>query len=81
MADDRPVLEQINKLAGEEHALWKKSSDEALTAEEKHRLEKLQETLDQCWDLLHQRRALRSSGGDPSDASVRPVKEVEGYEG
>ena len=79
--DDQKVFEQINKLADEEHALWKKESEEGVSGNERERLKKLEETLDQCWDLLHQRRALRSSGGDPRDATVRPVSEVEGYEG
>ena len=35
--------------------------------------------LDQCWDLLRQRRALRETGGDPGEAEVRPADEVEGY--
>jgi hypothetical protein len=37
--------------------------------------------LDQCWDLLRQRRALRETGGDPREAKVRPAGEVEGYLG
>jgi hypothetical protein len=38
-------------------------------------------TLDQCWDLLHQRRARRAAGQDPDDASVRDPRTVEGYIG
>jgi hypothetical protein len=78
---DEKVFEQINKLAEEEHALWKKESEEGVSGGERDRLKKLEETLDQCWDLLHQRRALREAGGDPRGARVRPVEEVEGYEG
>jgi uncharacterized protein DUF2630 len=44
-------------------------------------LMELQVTLDQCWDLLHQRRARRSAGMDPDDAQVRDAREVEGYLG
>ena len=80
MADER-IFEQINKLAKEEHSLWKKESEEGVSGDERARLKKLEETLDQCWDLLHQRRALRGAGGDPREATVRPVSEVEGYEG
>jgi hypothetical protein len=36
--------------------------------------------LDQCWDLLRQRRALREFGKDPDEAKVRPAKIVENYE-
>ena len=79
--DDQKIFEQINKLAEEEHALWRKESAEGVSGNERARLKKLEETLDQCWDLLHQRRARRNVGEDPSGASVRSVREVEGYEG
>ena len=45
------------------------------------RLRALEVELDQCWDLLRQRRALRETGGDPREAHVRPPDEVEGYLG
>ncbi len=48
-------------------------------SEEQDRLRRLEIELDQCWDLLRQRRALRETGGDPREASVRPPEEVEGY--
>jgi hypothetical protein len=50
-------------------------------SEENKRLRQLEIELDQCWDLLRQRRALRETGGDPRDAAVRPANEVEGYLG
>ena len=50
-------------------------------SEENTRLRQLEIELDQCWDLLRQRRALRETGGDPRDAAVRPADEVEGYLG
>ena len=50
-------------------------------SEENKRLRQLEIELDQCWDLLRQRRALRETGGDPRDAAVRPADEVEGYLG
>jgi hypothetical protein len=37
--------------------------------------------LDQCWDLLRQRRALRETGGDPEKAAIRPPDIVEKYVG
>jgi ABC-type hemin transport system ATPase subunit len=79
--DDQKILEQINKLAAEEHALWKKESAEGVSGGERERLQKLEQTLDQCWDLLHQRRARRGAGQDPSTASVRDPSTVEGYQG
>ena len=48
-------------------------------AEEHQRLRLVEAELDQCWDLLRQRRALRETGGDPREAQVRPAGEVEGY--
>ena len=79
--DDQKIFEQINKLATEEKDLFKKEEREGVTNEDRTRLKELSETLDQCWDLLHQRRALRNAGVDPRSAEVRPVEEVEGYEG
>ena len=79
--DDKRVFEQINKLASEEKALWKKEEAEGVSDDDRKRLKELEQTLDQCWDLLHQRRAARRAGIDPSGAKVRPVEEVEGYEG
>jgi hypothetical protein len=80
MADER-VFEQINKLTEEEKSLFKKEEREGASDEDRARLKELSETLDQCWDLLHQRRALRNVGEDPRGAQVRPKSEVEGYEG
>lgn len=80
MADER-IFEEINRLAKEEKDLFKKEERDGVTDDDRSRLKELSETLDQCWDLLHQRRALRSAGQDPKDARVRPVGEVEGYEG
>ncbi len=54
--DDKEVLAQINKLAEKEHELFRKEADEGVTDEERAELKKLEVTLDQCWDLLHQRR-------------------------
>lgn len=48
-------------------------------SDEQQRLRAVEAELDQCWDLLRQRRALRQSGGNPDAAGVRPVEEVEGY--
>ena len=79
--DDKRVFEQINKLTDEEKALYRKEEQDGVSDQDRKRLKELSETLDQCWDLLHQRRAARRAGLDPSGAKVRPVEEVEGYEG
>ncbi len=79
MADkrDESVLDQINRLVGEEEALYQKPE---ISADDRRRLAELKVHLDQCWDLLRQRRALREFGEDPEKAKVRPAKTVENYE-
>jgi len=74
---DERVLGRIKTLVDEEHAL--RSATE-LDARGQTRLEALQVELDQCWDLLRQRRALREFGRNPDEAQVRPAKVVENYE-
>ncbi len=78
--DDQDVIDRINQLAHEEHTLFEKAStDEGLSGNEHDRLKFLEVQLDQCWDLLHQRRARRNAGLDPGDARVRDETTVEGY--
>jgi hypothetical protein len=73
---DQSVLTHIQRLAAEEHGLFEK---EALADEERKRLSDIQVQLDQCWDLLRQRRALRETGGDPSQAHARPPEVIKKY--
>jgi hypothetical protein len=77
--DDQDVIGQINQLADEEHTLFQKESRCAASDEDRERLKDLGVSLDQCWDLLHQRRARRAAGMDPDDANVRDERTVEGY--
>ena len=79
--EDQTVLNQINELAREEHELWARESRGKATESDRDRLRRLEVTLDQCWDLLHQRRARRRAGGDPDEARVRDPGTVEGYQG
>jgi hypothetical protein len=75
---DSSVFAHIERLTAEEHALFERASlDEA----EHKRLAALQLELDQCWDLLRQRRALREFGEDPSNAKLRPPEVVKRYTG
>ena len=79
---DNNALSRINELVAEEKALREQlRHGEISESEENTRLRQLEIELDQCWDLLRQRRALRETGGDPRDAAVRPADEVEGYLG
>jgi hypothetical protein len=78
--DDKAILETIDKLVSEEHALYRRSEhDGGLDDGEHERLQSLKVALDQCWDLLDQRRALRGAGKDPDQAHVRDPKTVENY--
>jgi uncharacterized protein DUF2630 len=79
--DDGKVMERINEIAHEEHQLWEKEGRGEITDAERERLRELGVALDQCWDLLHQRRARRAAGQDPDDTSVRDARTVEGYTG
>ena len=76
---DPGVLDHINELAHEEETLYSKAGHGDLDKREQDRLRVIQVELDQCWDLLHQRRARRSAGQDPGEAKVRPPDVVEGY--
>jgi hypothetical protein len=75
---DAPVLAHIQQLVGEEHRLFERGE---LKPEESKRLAEVQVELDQCWDLLRQRRALREYGNDPSQAHERPADVVKKYIG
>jgi hypothetical protein len=79
--EDEKVVDRINELADEEHELWEKGARGELAQAERERLKWLEGRLDQCWDLLHQRRALRNAGQNPEEARVRDEKTVEGYLG
>lgn len=82
MAKDTDALSRINELVAEEKVLRQQLQHGDISESEEHkRLRRLEVELDQCWDLLRQRRALRETGGDPGDAAVRPADEVEGYLG
>lgn len=78
---DKTVLDHINELAAEEHRLFQKEAGGEVTPEERERLKHLAVTLDQCWDLLRQRRARRSAGLDPDGAQIRDEHTVERYIG
>ena len=75
--EDQPVLNHIQRLVEEEHRLHEQRAHPTVDTK---RLAQVQVELDQCWDLLRQRRALRDVGGDPDDAQVRPPEVVENYE-
>jgi hypothetical protein len=73
---DQTILSHISALIEEEHQL-RAAGPEAKPG----RLQQVEVELDQCWDLLRQRRARREYGEDPEAAQVRDAGTVEGYEG
>jgi Protein of unknown function (DUF2630) len=82
VASDNNPLSHIRELVDEERELRARLQKHEISAdEERARLRALEVELDQCWDLLRQRRALRETGGDPREARIRPPDEVEGYLG
>jgi hypothetical protein len=78
--DDSQIHGTIEGLVAEEHELWERESNGEATDADRRRLQQLKVSLDQCWDLLRQRRALRESGRDPDAADVRSSEVVERYE-
>ena len=78
--DDAELVRRINELADEEHRLERSHAAQPLSDEERERLRGIEVALDQCWDLLRQRRARRSTGLDPDEAAVRPADIVENYQ-
>ncbi len=78
--DDAEVIKRIGALVDEEHTLERSLGDAGPDEESTDRLRQIEVALDQCWDLLRQRRARRATGDDPDDAQVRPSGIVEGYQ-
>jgi hypothetical protein len=79
--DDKEILSRIDELIQTEHELRDRLAMGKLSTEKEHaRLQETEQALDQCWDLLRQRRARREFGEDVSVAGVRPVPEVENYQ-
>jgi len=78
--DDKEILAHIDDLIQTEHKLREQLAAGRLgSAQEREQLKATEEALDQCWDLLRQRRARREFGENPNEALARPVGEVEGY--
>jgi Protein of unknown function (DUF2630) len=79
--DDSAILQQIGKLVDDEHRLYEKGEENhGLSDDDEARLRGLEVALDQCWDLLQQRRARRQFGLDPDRARVRDASTVERYD-
>jgi hypothetical protein len=83
--DDQTILSRIESLVAEEHSLQHSEQDDAERAQyeplaaDRERLQQVSVELDQCWDLLRQRRARRAAGEDPDKAQAREPGTVEKY--
>jgi len=78
--DDLDIVHRISALADEEHALERSHGAQGVSEAELERLQAVEVALDQCWDLLRQRRARRNAGEDPAEAVPRGERIVEGYQ-
>jgi hypothetical protein len=78
--DDPQIHGTIEQLVAEEHELWEREAAGRGSEADRRRLEQLEVSLDQCWDLLRQRRALRDAGQNPDVATLRRPEVVERYE-
>ncbi len=78
--DDIDLVRRIGELADEESALELSHGGDGLSEEERARLDAIEVALDQCWDLLRQRRARRNAGLDPDEVEARPEAVVENYQ-
>jgi hypothetical protein len=82
MTDDKPLFSRIDELVAEERELRSRhAAGKIADDDERSRLRALEVELDQCWDLLRQRRAKREFGENPDDAKARSTDTVEGYLG
>jgi len=80
MAGDEDLLSRISALVDEEHTIERDAGSGPADEDRQQRLHDIEVALDQCWDLLRQRRARRSAGENPAQAEARPVGTVEGYQ-
>ena len=78
--DDSEILQSITKLVNEEHQLMKQAEEGELGETKQARMSEIEIQLDQCWDLLRQRRARREFGLNPEEATLRDPNIVEHYQ-
>lgn len=78
--EDQQIHGAIDRMVADEHELWQRESAGEATDADRQRLESLRVSLDQCWDLLRQRRARREAGQSPDSAGLRPPDVVERYQ-
>jgi hypothetical protein len=80
--EQEQILARITSMVDDERRLRDALAAGQIDGATEHaRLGQLERELDQCWDLLRQRRARREFGQDPDEAQVRSERTVEGYTG
>lgn len=77
--NDQNIMQHIQALVDEEHHLLKMEEEGKLTGDQHERVREIEVKLDQCWDLLRQRRARRNAGRNPDQAQERDPNTVEHY--
>ncbi len=77
---DNQIVDQIDDLVAQEHQLEREHAATGLSDADRDRMREIEVRLDQCWDLLRQRRARRNAGQDPGAAHVRSGEVVEHYQ-
>ena len=78
--NDTEILQHIEELVNEEHQLMQQAEGTGLNTDQHARMKQLEVSLDQCWDLLRQRRARRAAGLNPDEAEARDPAIVEHYQ-
>lgn len=78
--EDPQIHGAIDRMVAEEHELWQREAAGEATDSDRQKLETLRVSLDQCWDLLRQRRARRDAARDPDAAELRAPEVVERYQ-
>lgn len=78
--NDSELFQTIEGLVNEEHRLMKEAEGGQLDDTEHARMKEIEVKLDQCWDLLRQRRARREFGLNPEEAKLRDPSIVEHYQ-
>jgi hypothetical protein len=78
--EDPQIHGAIDRMVEEEHQLWEREAAGEASESDRQRLAELRVSLDQCWDLLRQRRARRDAGQSPEGAELRSPEVVERYQ-
>jgi hypothetical protein len=78
--DDNEIHGRIEELVAEEHRIWESEASGSTDEEARRRLDAIGVSLEQWWDLLRQRRALREAGRDPDEARIRDPETFDRYQ-